>query len=63
VSIYDKYRREIDRKSHELLHSHGMHAHKYAAQLAAEALAEGKVEESEFWEAVAASTRPREISN
>jgi ABC-type antimicrobial peptide transport system ATPase subunit len=63
VSIYDKYRREIDRKSHELLHSHGINAHKYADKLAAEALAEGETEESEFWKAVADSIRPRAISN
>jgi hypothetical protein len=63
VSIYDKYRREIDQKSHELEQSHGANCHKYADTLAAEALAEGKVEESEFWKAVADSIRPREISN
>ena len=54
---------EGGRKAHELAHSHGWDAHKYAAKLAAEALAEGKTEESGFWKAVEASLTPRKESN
>jgi hypothetical protein len=54
---------EVSRKAHELRHSHGWNAHKYAAKLAAEALAEGKTEECEFWKAVEATLKPRKESN
>ena len=50
---------EVSRKAHELGHAHGLNAHKYAAKLAAEALAEGKIEEHAFWKAVEASLIPR----
>ncbi|MGA2744219.1 MAG: hypothetical protein ABSE44_05930 [Candidatus Sulfotelmatobacter sp.] len=54
---------EVGRKAHELSRSHGWNAYKYAAKLAADALAEGKVEESELWKSVEASLTPREKSN
>jgi len=50
---------EVGRKAHELLHSHGWNAYRYAAKLATDAFAKGKVEESEFWKAVEASLKPR----
>ena len=46
------YRAEVFRKAHELSDRHGWNAQEYAARLATEALAEGKVSESEFWNAV-----------
>jgi hypothetical protein len=50
---------EVSRTAHELAHSHGWNAHKYAAKLAAEALVEEKTEECEFRKAVEASLKPR----
>ena len=50
---------DVDRKSHELWYDQGWNAHKYAAKLALEALAEGKISEHAFWKAVEASLRPR----
>jgi hypothetical protein len=54
---------EVGRTAHELLHRHDWNAHEYAARLAAEALAEGKDEEYEFWRAVEVAVTPREGSN
>jgi hypothetical protein len=54
---------EVGRTAHELLQRHGRNAHEYAARLAAEALAEGKDEEYEFWRAVELSVTPRGASN
>jgi hypothetical protein len=51
---------EVNRKAHELAHSHGWNADEYAAKLAAEALAEGATEEWTFWKAVEASLKRRE---
>jgi hypothetical protein len=39
---------EVGRVAHELIHRHGRNACRYAAKLAAEALAEGMIEDSEF---------------
>ena len=50
---------EVARKAHELVLRHGPNAYKYAAQLAAAALAEGETEECEFWKAVEMSITPR----
>ena len=50
---------EVSREAHELAHTHGRNAHKYAVKLAADALAEGKSEEYEFWKAVEATLKPR----
>ena len=53
---------EVARAAHELGVSHGWRAHKYAARLAAETLADGKPEEHAFWKAVEASLTPRTAS-
>ncbi len=50
---------EVGRKAHELRDSHGWNAHKYAANLAAAALAERAAEEHEFWKRVEGSLTPR----
>jgi hypothetical protein len=56
------YWADVSRKAHELSDRHGWNAHTYAAKLAADALAEGKTEESEFWKAVEAALTPRRES-
>jgi hypothetical protein len=50
---------EVFRESNEMARRHGVFAHKYAAKLAAEASAEGKAQEHEFWKAVEAALAPR----
>ena len=50
---------EVSRTAHELLHRHGPNAYKYAAKLAADAFAERKTEEYEFWKAVEGWIKPR----
>jgi len=51
---------EVERAAHELEYRHGWAlALPYAAKLAADAFAEGKIEESEFWKAVERSLTPR----
>jgi len=46
----------VGRKAHELVAAHGPDgARRYAAKLAAEALAGGSVDEHDFWKAVAMS--------
>jgi hypothetical protein len=59
----DEQRTEISRKAFELARSHGRNADKYAAKLAEEALAEGMIEESEFWRRVEAALKPRGASD
>jgi hypothetical protein len=59
----DEDRIEVFRKAHELGHSHGWNAHRYAAKLAAAALTEGDAEGHRFWTMVEAALRPREISS
>lgn len=59
TSMTELDRMEVPRQAHELAHRHGVNAHEYAAQLAAEALADGKAEECEFWKAVEACLKPR----
>jgi hypothetical protein len=54
---------EIGRRAHELAERHGWNAHKYAAKMAAEALAAGDMEEHDIWKMVESSLTPREISN
>jgi len=55
---------EVGRAAHELIHRHGWaFALPYAAKLAADALAEGKIEESEFWKAVERSLTPRSANS
>lgn len=51
---------EVGRTAHELHHRHGRNAHEFASRLAAEALADGKDEEYEFWRAVELHVTPRE---
>ena len=50
---------EVGRKAHELSETHGRDAYRYAARLAAEALAEGQADEHKFWKSVAAALEPR----
>ena len=50
---------EVSRKAHELIARHGRNAHRYAAKLAAEALAEGETEEHRFWKSVEVACMPR----
>jgi hypothetical protein len=54
---------EAGRKAHELAKTHGWNAHKYAANMAARALAAGDMAEHDFWKVVEACLRPRQISN
>ena len=54
---------EVGRAAHELEHRHGWDAPNFAARLAADALAEGEYEESEFWRAVELQLMPRGVSN
>ena len=50
---------EVGREAHELQLRHGQNAHEYAAHLAAVAFREDKTKESEFWNAVHATLKPR----
>jgi hypothetical protein len=50
---------EVGRMAYELRASHGCNAHKYAAKLAAAALAEGAAKEHDFWKRVEGSLTPR----
>lgn len=50
---------EVSRIAHQLELDHGRGAHLYAAKIAAEAKRNEKVENAEFWNAVAASLAPR----
>jgi hypothetical protein len=50
---------EVFRKAYELQHAHGREAHKYAAKLAAQALADNQADEHKFWQAVEAALKPR----
>ena len=50
---------EVSRKAHELGVMHGRAAVQYAERLAREARAKGNGDEFSFWNAVAASLRPR----
>ena len=50
---------EVFRAAHELKDRHGWYPHIYAAKLAAEALAEGRDDDYEFWKAVEAALNPR----
>jgi hypothetical protein len=50
---------EVSRKAHELGVMHGRAAVQYAERLAREARAKGNGTEFSFWNAVAASLRPR----
>jgi hypothetical protein len=51
---------EVGRIAHELAERHGWNAHKYAAKMAAEALAAGDKEEHDIWKKVELSLTPRE---
>jgi hypothetical protein len=53
---------QVSRKAHELVASHGQRAHLHAAELAAQALAEGDAEAHQFWKNVEAALKPRQIS-
>jgi hypothetical protein len=50
---------EVGRKAHQLSADHGRDAHLYAAKLAQDAEAEGKLDEAAFWKAVSAALAPR----
>ena len=50
---------EVSRKAHQLALDHGHNAYQYAARLACEANAEGKMDEEAFWKAVSAALAPR----
>jgi hypothetical protein len=50
---------EVFRKAHELEHAHGANAFTYAVRKAERALAAGEMDEHAFWNAVAASLKPR----
>ncbi|UWZ83825.1 DUF6966 domain-containing protein [Occallatibacter riparius] len=50
---------EVGRTAFELVNRHGRNACRYAANLAAEALSEGKSDEAAFWKAVAEHLQPR----
>jgi hypothetical protein len=54
---------EVGRKAHELEQSHGVNAYIYVEKLAADALAEGNMDECRFWKAVEAALVPRGNSN
>jgi hypothetical protein len=59
----EEQRVEVFRKAHELSLSHGRNAQRYAAGLAAGALADEKTDECEFWKAVEATLKPRDEAN
>jgi hypothetical protein len=50
---------EASRTAYQLSLDHGRNAYLYAEKLAREAKAEGKLEEAQFWDAVAGVIRPR----
>jgi hypothetical protein len=50
---------EVSRIAHQLGLDHGRGAFLYAAKIAADAKHDGKVEDAEFWNAVASSLAPR----
>jgi len=50
---------EVGRTAHQLFADHGPSAYVYAAKLAREAEAEGKLDEAAFWKAVSAALTPR----
>ena len=50
---------EVSREAHQLSHSHGRNAHRFAERQAEKAAREGNAEEAEFWRAVYGSLRPR----
>lgn len=50
---------EVGRVSHQLFKDHGRDAWQYAAKLAKEAEAQGKVDEAAFWWAVSGALKPR----
>ena len=53
------YWTEVSRRAVELASVLGWNAHEHATQCAAAALAEGKIEEYEFWKSVEAALTPR----
>jgi hypothetical protein len=53
---------EVFRKAHELSAARGWNAHHYAAKRAAKALADGNVDEHDFWKDVESSLTPRQNS-
>ena len=59
MSVPDPFWIEVARTAHELGEVHGVSAVSYAERQAEKALASGKSDEKTFWEAVAASLRPR----
>jgi hypothetical protein len=52
---------EVDHVAHQLTLDHGRTAYVYADKVAAKAKRDGKLEEAEFWEAVCAAIRPRDV--
>ena len=54
---------EASRKAHELEATHGFTALAYAERMLAKAVVDGEAEAEDFWRAVAASLRPREVSS
>jgi hypothetical protein len=50
---------KVSRTAHQLAADHGPNAYLYAAKLAREAEAEGKLDEAAFWEAVSGALTPR----
>jgi hypothetical protein len=50
---------QVGRIAHELTDRYGWNAHKYAANVAVQALTDGQAEEFEFWSAVEAALKPR----
>lgn len=51
------------RAAHELSVTHGWNAHRYAAKMAAQALAAGDMEQHTFWKVVEGCLKPRKDSN
>jgi len=52
---------EVSRTAHQVELDHGRNGHLYAEGLSCKAKEEGRLEECEFWEAVAAALRPRGV--
>ena len=52
---------EVSRVAHQVGTDHGRNGYRFAERLAIEANAESRLDDRDFWEAVAAALRPRGV--
>ncbi|KHK57769.1 hypothetical protein PI87_04820 [Ralstonia sp. A12] len=52
---------EVSRVAHQVEADHGRNGYLFAKQLATEAKEDARLDEGDFWEAVAAALRPRGV--